>query len=449
MSNIYASEPPTSGKVTLDTTAGEIDVELWSKQSPKACRNFIQLCLEGFYDNTIFHRVVPGWIVQGGDPTGTGEGGESVYGAPFADEFHSRLRFTRRGLLGMASTGPNGNGSQFFITLAPTPELQKKNTIFGTVVGDGIFNALKLAEGDVDKTTERPMYPKAIIRTRVLDNPFTDIVPRGTKGQTTNLSVQAVSEKRKGPRTVKDRKLLSFGDDDDDVISPRGGSAMKSSHDLLKSDPALSSKPAIQELAGSKVPLSSTSSTKASLVPETQEELSTLPICPTSNPERTPKELSDCIVKEARDLAAPKVAQSALSEMLAQYKAPRVSKDSKKPKRSVREDELLARLGSFQTKIRKTKLQPLSRDSSSGGQPTEEDLCKIHRQLGCESCYRETPTPAPAAQACASASGDWLAHSLQFKNSKARSSAAEYAPKFDDYVTIDPRKEAGNSPNRK
>ncbi|KAJ2345242.1 Peptidyl-prolyl isomerase cwc27 [Coemansia sp. RSA 2671] len=74
MSNIYVSEPPTSGKVTLETTAGEIEVELWSKQSPKACRNFIQLCLEGLYDGTIFHRVVPGWIVQGGDPTGTGEG---------------------------------------------------------------------------------------------------------------------------------------------------------------------------------------------------------------------------------------------------------------------------------------------------------------------------------------------------------------------------------------
>ncbi|KAJ2325226.1 Peptidyl-prolyl isomerase cwc27, partial [Coemansia sp. RSA 2673] len=74
MSNIYVSEPPTCGKVVLDTTAGEIDIELWSKQAPKACRNFIQLCLEGLYDNTIFHRVVPGWIVQGGDPTGTGEG---------------------------------------------------------------------------------------------------------------------------------------------------------------------------------------------------------------------------------------------------------------------------------------------------------------------------------------------------------------------------------------
>lgn len=65
------------------TTAGDFDVELWSREAPKACRNFVQLCLEGYYDGTIFHRVVPGFIVQGGDPTGTGTGGESIYGKPF------------------------------------------------------------------------------------------------------------------------------------------------------------------------------------------------------------------------------------------------------------------------------------------------------------------------------------------------------------------------------
>uniref|UniRef100_A0A8C9PGW4 Peptidyl-prolyl cis-trans isomerase n=1 Tax=Spermophilus dauricus TaxID=99837 RepID=A0A8C9PGW4_SPEDA len=70
-------------QVLLKTTAGDIDIELWSKEAPKACRNFIQLCLEAYYDNNIFHRVVPGFIVQGGDPTGTGTGGESIYGAPF------------------------------------------------------------------------------------------------------------------------------------------------------------------------------------------------------------------------------------------------------------------------------------------------------------------------------------------------------------------------------
>lgn len=70
-------------QVLLVTTAGDFDIELWSREAPKACRNFVQLCLEGYYDGTIFHRVVPGFIVQGGDPTGTGTGGESIYGKPF------------------------------------------------------------------------------------------------------------------------------------------------------------------------------------------------------------------------------------------------------------------------------------------------------------------------------------------------------------------------------
>ena len=111
--------------------------------------------MENYYDATIFHRLVPGFIVQGGDPTGTGMGGESIYGKPFKDEFHSRvcwvhnldhlqaflknalfyfqLRFTHRGLVAMANAGKDDNGSQFFITLGPTNDLNKKHTIFGKV----------------------------------------------------------------------------------------------------------------------------------------------------------------------------------------------------------------------------------------------------------------------------------------------------------------------------
>src|SRR4051812_18378409 len=83
MSQIYINEPPTTAKVCLKTTAGDIDIELWTREAPKTRRNFIQLCLEGYYDNTIFHRVVKDFIVQGGDPTGTGTAGESIYGQPF------------------------------------------------------------------------------------------------------------------------------------------------------------------------------------------------------------------------------------------------------------------------------------------------------------------------------------------------------------------------------
>jgi peptidyl-prolyl cis-trans isomerase SDCCAG10 len=99
MSSIYALAPPTHGKVVLHTSVGDLDVELWSQQAPKSCRNFVQLCLEGYYNDTIFHRIVKGFMAQGGDPTGTGLGGESIYGGPFKTEAHSRLRFSHRGFV--------------------------------------------------------------------------------------------------------------------------------------------------------------------------------------------------------------------------------------------------------------------------------------------------------------------------------------------------------------
>jgi len=98
MSQNYMMEPATNGKVVLRTSAGDIDIELWSKETPLACRNFVQLCMENYYDATIFHRLVPGFIIQGGDPTGTGMGGESIYGKPFKDEIHSRVRKLASGI---------------------------------------------------------------------------------------------------------------------------------------------------------------------------------------------------------------------------------------------------------------------------------------------------------------------------------------------------------------
>ncbi|XP_039111429.1 spliceosome-associated protein CWC27 homolog isoform X1 [Hyaena hyaena] len=210
MSNIYIQEPPTNGKVLLKTTAGDIDIELWSKEAPKACRNFIQLCLEAYYDNTIFHRVVPGFIVQGGDPTGTGTGGESIYGAPFKDEFHSRLRFNRRGLVAMANAGPHDNGSQFFFTLGRADELNNKHTIFGKVTGDTVYNMLRLTEVDVDEE-ERPRNPHKIRSCEVLFNPFDDIIPREIKKPKKEKPEEEV--KKLKPKGTKNFSLLSFGEE--------------------------------------------------------------------------------------------------------------------------------------------------------------------------------------------------------------------------------------------
>ena len=231
MSYVYANEPKSSGKVILRTSAGELEIELWAKEAPKACRNFVQLCMEGYYDDTIFHRVVKGFIVQGGDPTGTGFGGESIYGKPFDDEFHSRLKFSHRGLLAMANSKPNSNQSQFFFTLAETPDLNGKNTIFGKVVGDTLFNLLKIGELETDGD-EKPIYQAKVFEAKIVNNPFDDILPRSTKQQ--RLAEQSqkapVQEKTKG---VRSKTLLSF-----DNEGPVKNIKMKSSHDVIN-DPKL------------------------------------------------------------------------------------------------------------------------------------------------------------------------------------------------------------------
>ncbi|KAJ7902468.1 cyclophilin-like protein [Mycena leptocephala] len=212
---------PTNGRVIIDTTVGEIDIELWSKETPKTCRNFIQLALEGYYDNVIFHRVVPGFLVQTGDKTGTGGGGESVYGEPFEDEIHPRLRFAHRGIVAMANNGTkNSNDSQFIITLDRADELHGKHTLFGRCMGDTVYNVMKIGEMELGDNG-RPVYPPKIKSIRIVDNPFDDIIPRITaaekraqqRAREEAQREREEAERRKGAK--KNVGLLSFGEDED------------------------------------------------------------------------------------------------------------------------------------------------------------------------------------------------------------------------------------------
>ncbi|KAN0043051.1 hypothetical protein ACTA71_010686 [Dictyostelium dimigraforme] len=123
----------TEQTVTLQTTVGEITLELYNNHAPKACKNFYELSKRGYYDNTIFHRLIKDFMIQGGDPLGNGRGGESIYGKRFEDEITKELKHTGAGILSMANSGVNSNGSQFFITFGPTPWLDGKHTIFGRV----------------------------------------------------------------------------------------------------------------------------------------------------------------------------------------------------------------------------------------------------------------------------------------------------------------------------
>ncbi|KAK6102954.1 Cyclophilin type peptidyl-prolyl cis-trans isomerase/CLD family protein [Brugia pahangi] len=244
MSNIYVNEPATSGKICMKTTVGDIDIELWSKECPLACRNFIQLCMEGYYNGTIFHRVIRDFIVQGGDPTGTGEGGESIYNTSFKNEFHQRLKFNRRGLVGMASGNDGMNGSQFFFTLNATPDLDKKHTLFGKIVGNTLFNMLRLGEceiGDDDK----PLTKQKILQVEILNNPFNDIIPREKKKD--KKRKEKVREKKDAKKNLT---LLSFGDEaeEDEIELQEANEKLKckskSAHDIL-TDETLSKELAI------------------------------------------------------------------------------------------------------------------------------------------------------------------------------------------------------------
>lgn len=129
---------------------GDLKIELYWKHAPNTCRNFAELARRGYYNGTIFHRIIPDFMIQGGDPTGTGRGGTSIYGPEFADEIHPELKHTGAGILSMANSGPSTNGSQFFITLAPTQWLDGKHTIFGRVCS-GMQTVQRLGTVETDK----------------------------------------------------------------------------------------------------------------------------------------------------------------------------------------------------------------------------------------------------------------------------------------------------------
>jgi len=152
--------------VQLQTTMGEITIELYWDHAPRTCRNFAELARRGYYNGTIFHRIIPDFMIQGGDPTGTGRGGASIYGKTFEDEIHSDLKHTGAGILSMANSGPNTNGSQFFITLGPTQWLDKVHAIFGRVK-HGMHVVKRIGAVETD-SSDRPVDDVKIVGGTIL-----------------------------------------------------------------------------------------------------------------------------------------------------------------------------------------------------------------------------------------------------------------------------------------
>jgi peptidylprolyl isomerase len=151
--------------VILETNQGNIELKLMPQVAPRACENFIGLVKKGYYNGVIFHRVIKNFMIQSGDPTGTGSGGDSIWGKPFEDEVSRDMQFNESGILAMANAGPNTNGSQFFITTAKTPWLDMRHTIFGKVVSG--YEVVQKIENTPKDPSDRPIAEQKIIRAYV------------------------------------------------------------------------------------------------------------------------------------------------------------------------------------------------------------------------------------------------------------------------------------------
>ena len=165
--SFYGKGAGMDGKiVVLETNQGLIEIKLMPDVAPKACENFIGLIQKGYYDGIIFHRVIKNFMIQGGDPTGTGTGGSSLWGTFFKDEVSSLVKFDKPGILAMANSGPNTNGSQFFITTVATPWLNMRHTIFGEVIlGYDVVEKIKdTAVGAGDKPIVEQKIIKAYLK---------------------------------------------------------------------------------------------------------------------------------------------------------------------------------------------------------------------------------------------------------------------------------------------
>lgn len=223
MSNISNLEPQAYGSITLKTNFGDIDIELFTKQCPKATRNFVQHCIDKYYEDVIFERVEKDFIAICGDRDDINEEDQDEL---FEDEFNPRLRFTRRGLLATANTEKNANGPKFFLTLGPAPELQNKHTIFGRAKGNTIYTLAELNECLVDDD-QRPLSEKKITEVIVSENPYPDLVPRvrlkkHDDKQSLSDEEDEFDKLTKSKPDPKSTKKLSYSSDSDEETDVSG-----------------------------------------------------------------------------------------------------------------------------------------------------------------------------------------------------------------------------------
>ena len=494
MSALYNLEPQPTAKVLLTTTSGDILLELFAKQTPLASRSFLQHCLNGYYNNTIFHRLVSGFILQGGDPTSTGHGGESAFpkGEPFEDEFHSRLKFNRRGLLGMANDGLGKNGSQFFLTLGETRELQDKHTMFGRIMGDTIYNLMKMGEAELDGNSERPIYPTKITVTEILVNPFEDMVKSEPKkrAEVVETGMAKKKGKKKGGKT-----LLSFtGDEAEEGDTELRPLKEKFNPELISADSATNATGgnesalkvvektediASEQLRQKKIRRRSTRWTSPPIMMPNREMQLPLPKdeepsqSPSSSPEpeqiakvtttldRTNAQIAEMKTSMKRNIStAP--SEKARKKSTLEQMMPENSMRGRKRKHNGDapvDKQSLDTLAAFRAKLEsappeiKPAKEPALQESSKhnrvngqdkgtanvGDEDDEAALCDLHFVANCQSCQSWDQHFGDDVEAQDDDNESWLSHALSFEKDRLGKDLTWKKKNEEELVVIDPR----------
>ncbi|MCJ1456194.1 Peptidyl-prolyl isomerase cwc27 [Mycoblastus sanguinarius] len=494
MSALYNLEPQPTAKVLLTTTSGDLLLELFAKQTPLASRNFLQHCLDGYYTSTIFHRLVAGFIIQGGDPTGTGHGGEAIHpGGVFDDEFHSRLKFNRRGLLGMANSGggKGDNGSQFFLTLGECRELEGTNTLFGRVVGDTIYNLMKMGEAEVGgvEGSERPIYPTKVTGAEILVNPFEDMVRREPKPRA-DVGAREKQEGKKKGKKKGGKGLLSFGGEEGEgdeepmlkkekfnpnLVAKVDAEVMKEANGASKVPSKMSVKAIRRRSNRSESPPHMIKPNPELQLPlPKDEEPSRSPSSPPESTnvgkvssllDKTNAQIADLKASMKRNIqiapAAETRKKSALEQMI-----PEKSMRGRKRKHGTNSDapadkQTLDILNAFKAKLEQappeiepsrsparldeSKQEPVNgheKGETNGNDDDEAALCDLHFIANCQSCQSWDQHMLGDAEAQDDDNQGWMSHALTFEKDRLGKDLTWKKKNEEELVVIDPREKA-------
>ncbi|KAE8146644.1 cyclophilin-like domain-containing protein [Aspergillus avenaceus] len=494
MSTHYTTEPTPTASATLHTTLGALHISLFATQAPLTVRNFLQHCQDGYYNGTIFHRVVPEFIIQGGDPTGTGSGGTSIYEDPefeydpdardpnekvvLRDELHSRLRFNRRGLVGMAKSEDGSYGSQFFVTLANTErELNGQCTLFGRVEGESIYNMVKIAEAERVEGTERPVYPVKVVSCEIGElGPLEGKIKKRTVTASLSAASTKVEDKpaKKKKKTKGSKTLLSFGDDADEDMPIRP--AKPKFNASLVTDTNINNTQQQQQKETKKRPRSPSPEPKRLIKPppETQLPLPDPESPPSPEPEPKPKQST--LSRTNAEIESLKASMRRTIPTQADHGPKKSALEAMIPETAIRgrkrpppgtstaangtqnsnktDNEALKLFNAFKAKLETASSTPshphithplTHNQEDTHTQETqekenqEEELCDLHFIANCQSCQswsNETKDNASDDDS------NWLNHELRFGKDmlgKDLSWKKEHPDDADSLMVIDPR----------